>query len=366
MNRISRFFRAHLGIHITLLVSLTVILLYFLLRPLKPLMNFLICRVTTPYKRLMSSILSFLPFSFAEFLWAAAIVFLLCFLIQTILRLFRPGKQRRAVLLYRRGVGLLSAGLAVYAGFCLLWGVNYYGDSFTEKSGIHAEPVSAAQLEETARKFAILANEASAYVPRDSANRFAMSRSEILSQCGSLYETVEKEFPFLAGNLPAPKPVFFSKIMSLIHFTGFFFPFTGEANLNIDSPACMLPSTIAHEMAHQKNIAPEQEANFTAVLVCLKSNHPAYRYSGALMGYIYLGNALFEADREAWREVSSLLNDAVRADLEYNNAYWAEFETPVNEAAQTVYNSFLQSYGQELGVKSYGACVDLLVARYGN
>ena len=37
---------------------------------------------------------------------------------------------------------------------------------------------------------------------------------------------------------------------------------------------------------------------------------------------------------------------------------------PVKEAGSTVYTGFLRGYDQTLGMKSYGACVDLLVEYY--
>ena len=206
----------------------------------------------------------------AELIWAVGIAAVLILLPQTVYRMFRPGGRLRRTILYRRIMGLAAAGLAVYAGFCLLWGVNYYGDSFSDKSGIQAEPVSTAQLTATARKFAALANEYSEQVARDDAGLFAVSRDEIFARSQGIYDAVGETFPFLSGDYPGPKRVFFSKIMSYIDFTGFYFPFTGESNLNVDSPACMLPSTIAHELAHQRNIAPEQEANFVAVLAALE------------------------------------------------------------------------------------------------
>ena len=51
-------------------------------------------------------------------------------------------------------------------------------------------------------------------------------------------------------------------------------------------------------------------------------------------------------------------------DLAVNNEYWASMEGPVQTVAESTYTGFLQSYGQEMGMRSYGACVDLLVARW--
>lgn len=41
-----------------------------------------------------------------------------------------------------------------------------------------------------------------------------------------------------------------------------------------------------------------------------------------------------------------------------------QFETPVQKVSNTVYEGFLHSYDQTMGLKSYGACVDLLVNYY--
>ena len=81
-------------------------------------------------------------------------------------------------------------------------------------------------------------------------------------------------------------------------------------------------------------------------------------------GYQHLSNALYRADPEAAAACMAELPPAARADFAYNNAYWASWEGPVREVGETVYDSFLRSYGQELGMQSYGACVDLLVAEF--
>ena len=153
--------------------------------------------------------------------------------------------------------------------------------------------------------------------------------------------------------------------MSWINFTGFFFPFTGEANLNVDSPECLLPATIAHELAHVRGIAPEQTANFVAILACDTCGDALYAYSGYLLGYIHLSNALYSASYDRWLAVAQGLCETASEDLRANNAYWRQFDSPVSEAADSAYSGFLQSYDQELGSRSYGAVVDLLVAYYG-
>ena len=116
---------------------------------------------------------------------------------------------------------------------------------------------------------------------------------------------------------------------------------------------------------HQRGIASEQECNFIAIAVSLASGDPVYRYSGLLMGYVHLGNALYRADPDRWQVIRDTLPDTVVADLRQNSAYWAAFEGPVNDAASKVYDSFLKSNGESRGVQSYGTVVDMLMAYYG-
>ena len=106
-----------------------------------------------------------------------------------------------------------------------------------------------------------------------------------------------------------------------------------------------LPVTIAHEYAHQRGVAAEQEANFVGIMASIASGRPAYVYSGWLYGYQHLSNALYRADPEAASACMAELPAAARADFVYNNAYWASWEGPIREVGETVYDNFLRSYG---------------------
>ena len=345
------------------LIPAALLLLFLPLRSVGGAMSWVVTWITSPWKRLVSWLLDPLPCSGAELCWAAAILGLLLFLGRTVWLLvrFREDRLRR---LGRRGLALLSALLMVWVGLTWLWGANYYAPSFSAQSGLTARGASAEELYALAVSFAAEANSLSAQMPRDENGVLTLDAAALLRDTAGLYDGILEEFPCLDGPERTPKPMLFSRLMSYLGFTGFFFPLTGEANLNVDSPAAFLPCTVAHELAHQRNVAAEEEANFVAILTCLRSGDPVYRYAGAITGFVHLSNALYRADYDLWVSCYHSVSSQVRADLDANNAYWAQFETPVEDAAGAVYDGFLQSYGQELGMQSYGACVDLLVAYY--
>ena len=349
--------------HVLLLCAAAVTGAYFALRGNHALMSAVSEGFVQPCHRALGKLCGLVEFSVAEWLVVLFFLLILVYIIYTVIQLIR--RHGRGMRLYRFVVTLGTAGLAVYAGFCLLWGVYYYGDSFSQKIGLEAEPVAAEDLAAVTMWFAELANEYAPKVERDERGVFAVDKDWILDRGETLYREIEAVFPALEGPELRPKPLVFSELLSRTNFTGFFFPFTGEANLNVHAPGCMLPSTVAHELAHQRGVAPEQEANFVAVAACLESGDEVFVYSGALLAYIYLGNALYSADYEAFEEVYYSLSEPVHLDLADRNAYWAAYEdTAVAAASESVYTGFLQSHGQTLGMRSYGACVDLLVAYY--
>ncbi len=349
--------------HIIAMISALVIALHLLLRGNYALMQAMSQKVIRPLHRLMAAFASKVEFSLAELLigiFAACVVgYILVALV--LLLIARPGRLKR---LYTLVLRLLAAGLTVYALFCLLWGTYYYGDSFLDASGLESGEISAEQLETVTVYFADLLNQYGREVERDENGQYAADLAALLARSDEVFKAVEQEFPCLEGPDIRAKGVHFSRVMSYLDFTGFFFPFTAEANVNTDFPGALFASTIAHELSHQRGVAREQEANFTAVLACLEYGDADYCYSACLLAYTHLGNALYSADAGAWQEVYRGLSDGVLADLAASREYWAQFETPVQSVSNTVYEGFLQSYDQKLGMRSYGACVDLLVNYY--
>ena len=348
---------------ILLIISVIIIGLFHCFRNNHEVMCYIADRFLRPLRMLMSFVSSKLPFSLAEMLIGVFSVCMLVFIVSKLSKLIhlRKGRGKQLYLLI---LTPLAWGMAIYAGFCMLWGVYYYGDDFMTKAHLETKPISTEQLETVTEYFAQLAGRYSSRVDRDYEKHCTIDRNAVLEKSNEVYAKTVKRWPCLTAPNVKAKGIRFSKVMSMIDFTGFFFPFTGEANVNMDSPSSYFPATVAHELAHLRGVAKEDEANFVAVIASMEYGDDDYIYSAALMAYTYLGNALRTADYNAWSLIYADLDSNVKRDLNENSAYWEAFKTPVETISNNVYEGFLQSYDQELGLKSYGACVDLLVDYY--
>ena len=322
------FFKSHQKLHIWLLADLVLLAAFWIAREHRDWMNALERFVSAPIRRSLGSLCYRVSFSVMEVLYVLAAVLVLAYVVWNITAVVRArGRRKRRA--YSAVLGAVCAGLSVCAATCLLWGVCYYTDTFQDRSGIRAEEVSLPDLTAVTAWFAENLAQTADQVPRDEAGTFNASLNEIFAGSTDIYQGAED-----------------------------------LSNINVDAPACLIPSTIAHELSHQRGIASEQECNFLAVLASTTSGDPVYEYSGWLMGYIHLGNALYQADPAAWQAIRDSLPDTVLADLASNNAYWASFEGAAADASQKVYDTILKGYGQEDGIRSYGTVVDLLVAYY--
>lgn len=317
-------------------------------------------RVSMPFKRAVSAAADLLPVSVCELGATLLILLVLARLLRAIVLTVQRQKDPLPAWALHTG----TIALWIYVGASAFWGTQYYVPGFAARAGMSAPPVAAEELLAVTEYFRVQVNAAAGAVPRDADGLFAVDKAEILGQGGAVYTGMEAEYPFLAGPVRRAKPALYSKIMSAAGFTGYLCPLLGESTLNVDCPAVFLPATIAHEFAHQRGVATEQEANFCGVEASVTSGLPAYVYSGWLFGYLYLSNALYETDPAAAGENYAALCREAQADMADNNAYWKEWEGPAKEAGEVVYNNFLKGYDQPLGMRSYGACVDLLVEKY--
>ena len=338
------------------------IALFYCLRHDQAVMDYWVSNIMAPFEQFMGRMWALFPFSVAEAGIALTIAAVVLWLLRAVVLLCLQ-RQVRAFL--RRSLALLSVALWVWCLLCWMWNAGYYATSFTEKSGLSSQGHTPEALLYTTAWFAQNTAELSVQIPRDEEGHFDVPVEECFVRGVGIYDNLVAEFPFLSIPSVRVKPLFFSRLQSVLGFTGVYLPFSGEANVNVDAPACLIPATIAHEMSHQRMVASELEANFVGIAACLSCDDVVFRYSGYLQGLISLSSALNKVSPQAWDAVmATYFTPEMVTDWNDNYYYWQALQSPLEDGAEQTYDAFLKGNGQSLGVASYGACVDLLITYY--
>ena len=262
-------------------------------------------------------------------------------------------------------LSVLSVVSILFSLFVFSFGTGYHTEPLDRRIGLEADAVSADDLKQTALWLAERVNVAAEQVTFGADGFSVMPYGlDILNEhLLDAYEGVCEKHPFISRLNVGVKPVLASKAMSYTHITGVYTYFTGEANINVYFPDYTLPFTAAHEMAHQRGIARENEANFVAFLVTATSKDPYLQYAGYLNLYEYVANALWSADREAYREVLAALSSNVIGELRAYSAFFEQFEDSfAADVSDAVNDTYLKVHGNKEGSASYGLVVDLAVA----
>jgi hypothetical protein len=350
--------------------------LFYALRPVPGIMGWIAAHVSAPVRRFSGMLSSIYPFSVTEILITVVIIWVIFYIVKTIMVTVR--RRGKLKILSRRLLPVAVAVVYIWGLFCWLWNSGYHAPGFAEKNGFMGGGVAINDLSKVTMLFANKANELAPLIPRDEDGHLVVDRREVFAASTDIYHEFASEFPDLNGRLYKPKSMFFSWLMSRTGYTGMYFALTGEANINTLMPAPFLPSTIAHEHSHHLGIFAEDEANFVSIAACITSGNILFEYSGYIQGLLYLMPSLYNDDPEAWSQIVAGLSDEVKTDWQDNNDYWesqkkvetgivfldsilTNITTGVSDAVDIVYDGFLKAQNQALGIKSYGACIDLLV-----
>lgn len=263
----------------------------------------------------------------------------------------------------------LSVVLFLYMLFA---GVNYNRYTFADYSGLEIKESSVKELYNLNKHLATeavkLRTELQEVKEQDANSSITIENSswtDLTKEANAAFDNLSKQYPVLGGNYGTPKPVHFSRVMSSMEITGIFWPFTLEANVNVDVPEYTIPATMLHELAHLRGYMREDEANFIAYLASQQSDNPAIKYSGVMLALTYVSNQLYLQDQELYDNITKLYNTGMIADLRENYYYWQPFEdTAISTISSNMNDSYLKANSQKDGVKSYGRMVDLLLADY--
>jgi hypothetical protein len=120
--------------------------------------------------------------------------------------------------------------------------------------------------------------------------------------------------------------------------------------------------TLAHEKAHQRGVASEDEANFFGFLACLYSTDPYVRYSAFMFAHRQLLYPLFMEDPETAIQIYEGQIPGVTRDLWATHAFWTGHESGWTEVGGAINNAYLRANRVEGGTRSYAMSGRLILS----
>ena len=245
--------------------------------------------------------------------------------------------------------------------FLLTFGLNYQRPFLFELLGYERRRAEIHELEELGEEIVRGVNEN--YLEAHAAGRAAPDSLEALALLKEAYETTPDVVLLPRGEFTRPKPVYFSGLLTRLGISGFYFPFTGEPNYNAEAPDFQIIFSMAHEMAHQRGVARESEANFVAYLVCVNSGDPFVRYSGYRNGLGVLSE-LYGREPEKARKLAAQLGAGYREDSRRAAQFWAKSGGAAGALSQRINDLYLRANRVRSGVEDYSGSTALIIGRH--
>jgi len=248
--------------------------------------------------------------------------------------------------LFSHFLKLLTVLAWIWIAFHALWGFNYYRKSIPDQFGFVDEHPSPEELHQFTQ---YLLNETNRYA-------IELNASPLDIPAHANCSTVSNQHS---------KASLFGVIGNYMGYGGYYNPFTGEAQINTQMPAFMLPFIAVHEKAHQLGYAKESEANFMGYLAAMQSADSCLKYSANLEMFIYANNALRRSDSVAARNNFKALSPIAIKDLKSYRAFVKKYQGPIDEFTTWFYTKFLRLNNQPEGMYSYNRGM-VYVMRYLN
>jgi hypothetical protein len=306
------------------------------------------------------------PFSLAELLIVVSIAGVLVYLARSLILIARGRRQWKTWLRVTAYWALSFAAWGLLL-FLLAWGLNYDRRPIAVNLNLpQREPVKE-ELLGIGRRIVDGINrnysDSGAPVGPDGGTHLPFDRATLNAVLAESYQRQSGNLLLRNLRLGPAKPVFLSRLLTQMGITGVYNPFTGEPNFNTEVPAVEQPFSIAHEMAHQRGFAREDEANLVAFLVCIYSSDAYVRYSGYLMARTAI-RRLAAASPDEYRALFLTLAPGPRTDLRAVRQFWAQHLGRTSVASDFVNDKYLRANRVANGTDNYLDSDELIIAYY--
>lgn len=281
----------------------------------------------------------------------------------------RAGTGNRLAAVPTALLNTATLAAAILVWFMLAWGFNYQRIPLESRLDYDTSRVNLVSAKLIARMDVTRLNELSAEVHA----KPWPSSGEWKGRLASSFQSVVAQLGNSRGTVPGrPKVSVLNPYFTATGVQGFTDPFALEVILNSHLLPQEVPFSLAHEWGHLAGYADESEANFIALLTCLRSEDPAVQYSGWLELYQSLPRNLFRSPVSdesksadavlSGPNLTPKLDPLVAADLEaIRKRLQDEIKPWISNPESRVYDSYLKSNHVAAGITSYGLFIRLLL-----
>ncbi len=308
----------------------------------------------------LKHLFGWIPFSFGDIIYWLLVIWILVKLIRFIRKIFK--KDLRFYTYKTKVYPATVVLLLIYILFNLLWGLNYNRQGIKQQLQLAPSKYSTSELVQLDSMLAEKVNESKAAVLRQ--NKKGHTNMKIFEGVKEAYDSVSKQYPYLAYNTSSIKSSLWGWAGNYMGFTGYYNPFTGEAQVNTTVPRFLLPFTSCHEVAHQLGYAKENEANFVGYLAAVSSADTAFHYSAYLDLFLYAQANLQAVDSIKTKHFYSILLPQVLDDLKELKEFSRLHKSPAGPLFRLIYGVYLRNNQQPSGMLSYDEVTGLLIAYY--
>jgi hypothetical protein len=310
----------------------------------------IICKILHP-------VFNLFPFSFGDVVYSAVIAWLFYALYLLIKLCIKKQFKQAGLFLLKITIAFETAILVFY----LFWGMNYFRVPAGDRLHLRDTDYTTADLMAVTT---ILIDSANVTRARLTPADLSQSNNAIYQTAISAVKKLSNDSANFRTYYPGIKPSLLTPLLNYMGTSGYYDPFTGEAQMNYQMPIVDRPVTACHELSHQVGFAFEDEANFAGYLAGIGSKDRLLRYSAYNLAVEEFMFDLYFRDSLSNKKLKPLISPAVHNDYRIEHAYWHSYQTRLNAISSVFYDHFLKANNQPQGLKTYNNMVLLVMAMY--
>lgn len=305
---------------------------------------------------ILHPVFNIFPFSVGDVFYIILIIYGIYALVKLTRYLFKKQWKALVILLLR----LIVLFQVIYMMFYLFWGLNYFRPPASQRLGLQDTSYT---LNDVKAVTIMLIDSVNACKTALKAGDTLQTNRQIYRNAAYAVNSMgsSKNFPAIR---PGAKSSMLTWVLNYIATSGYYDPFTSEAQINYQMPVFLRPFVACHEMSHQMGFGAEDEADFAGFVTGISSRDRLLRYSAYYEGTAEFMHAISRRDTVMFKQLKTRISKPVLADFKTDRLYWKSFEGKAGTLSGIFYDHFLKANNQPHGIQTYNRMIRLAMAWY--